>query len=154
MATIEPHRLQWPTGEDQMLIVSVGTGTSPDANKDLEPSDMNLIYNASSLPSALMFAALNEQDTLCRVFGKCLVGDVIDRDLGDLKDANGPTTQKLFTYMRYNAELTERGLSKLGVGDIKPEDVQKLDAVEHIDKLKRVGKAVANEYVNIDHFFW
>jgi hypothetical protein len=32
---------------------------------------MNLIYNASSIPSALMFAALNEQDFLCRVFGEC-----------------------------------------------------------------------------------
>ena len=35
---------------------------------------MNLIYNATSIPSALMFAASNEQDFLCRVFGKCLEG--------------------------------------------------------------------------------
>lgn len=35
------------------------------------PPMMNLIYNAGSIPSALMYAALNEQDFLCRTFGTC-----------------------------------------------------------------------------------
>ncbi len=30
---------------------------------------MTLLYNASSIPAALMSAALHEQDFLCRVFG-------------------------------------------------------------------------------------
>ncbi|NJL18434.1 MAG: patatin, partial [Nitrospira sp.] len=86
MATVEPYKMGWATGEDQLLVVSVGTGTSPKANADLAPDEMNLVYNATSLPSALMFAALNEQDLLCRVFGKCLAGDPLDRftDVGDL----------------------------------------------------------------------
>ena len=44
---------------------------------------MNLLFNATTIPSALMFAALNEQDLLCRVFGNCLAGDPLDRELGD-----------------------------------------------------------------------
>jgi hypothetical protein len=67
-------RLCWPTGTDQMLVVSVGSRTSPKANQELAPEDMNIIYNASSIHPALMFAALNEQDMLCRVFGNCLHG--------------------------------------------------------------------------------
>jgi patatin-like phospholipase/acyl hydrolase len=51
MATLEPYRLNWDTGEDRLLIVSIGTGTSPQANSDLSPSDMNLIYNAQSMGS-------------------------------------------------------------------------------------------------------
>ena len=58
-----------------MLVVSVGTGTSPVAKADLNPDEMNFLYNMKSIPSTLMFAALNEQDLLCRVFGKCLAGD-------------------------------------------------------------------------------
>ena len=50
MATVKPYNLCWPAGEAQMLVVSVGTGTSPDANIDLDPSEMNLIYNAGSPP--------------------------------------------------------------------------------------------------------
>ena len=38
MATVEPYNLNWPTGEDNMLVVSIGTGTSPDANADLAPT--------------------------------------------------------------------------------------------------------------------
>ena len=43
MATVEPYNLGWPAGEDKMLIVSVGTGTSPTLNKDLNPDEMNLL---------------------------------------------------------------------------------------------------------------
>ena len=152
MATVEPYKLQWPVGEDRMLLVSIGTGTSPDANADLEPSEMNLLYNASSLPSALMFAALNEQDLLCRVFGNCKAGDMLDREVGTLIGTTGPAQPKQFTYMRYNAELTDPGLDALGLTDIKPEDVQKLDSVENIKDLQRVGQAVANLKVNKEHF--
>ena len=127
MATVEPYKMNWPVGEDQMLVVSIGTGTSPKVDVDLSPDKMNLLYNAGSLPSALMHAALNEQDTLCRVFGKCLAGDDLDREVGNLIGAKGPVgPSKLFTYMRYNAELTREGLDALGLNDIDPEDVQQL----------------------------
>ncbi len=152
MATVEPYKMGWTTGEDQLLVVSVGTGTNPKANADLAPDEMNLLYNAGSIPSALMNAALNEQDLLCRVFGKCLAGDLLDREVGDLKTAKGPVgTSKLFTYVRYNAELSEAGLKNLGLPEIEPEDVQQLDSTEHIKELQEVGKAVAKQ-VQPEHF--
>lgn len=155
MSTVQAYKLGWPAGEDRMLVVSVGTGMSPDANDYLNMKDMNLIYNAKSLAPALMFAALNEQDFLCRVFGKCLVGDPLDRELGDLIGERGPASPKLFTYLRYNAELTRKGLDALGLQDIEPEDVQKLDSVEHIGELQSIGKEVAKK-VEPEHFagFW
>lgn len=152
MATTEPYNLNWTAGEEQMLIVSIGTGTSPDANKDLKPDEMNLSYGAGAIPSALMLAALNEQDFLCRVFGSCLAGDILDREVSNLIDTKGPVTPKLFTYMRYNAELSYGGLSSLGLSEIRPEDVQQLDSVEHINKLMRVGQAVAKFKVLPEHF--
>jgi uncharacterized protein len=152
MATVEPYKMGWATGEDQLLVVSIGTGTSPKANADLAPEEMNLVYNASSLPSALMFAALNEQDLLCRVFGKCLAGDKLDSEVGDLIGKMGPVSPKLFTYMRYNAELTEKGLSDLGLSGINPEDVQQLDSVKHIKQLQEVGQSVGKHKVLPVHF--
>jgi hypothetical protein len=154
MATVEPYKLNWPTGEDKMLLVSVGTGTSPAAKVSLTPEEMNLFYNMKSIPSSLMFAALNEQDFLCRSFGKCLAGDPLDREVGDMISIKGPTSQKLFTYMRYNAELTKEGLAALDgdLGDIEPKNVQKLDSVEHITDLQRIGRAVAAKKLNIEHF--
>ena len=155
MATLGPYNLGWETGEDKLLIVSLGTGTSPDANKNLGPSDMNLLYNAKSLPSALMYGALNEQDLLCRAFGNCLCGDELDMEVGDLIDLgrtkSRPVSSPLFTYVRYNAELTRKGLDALGLDTIDPAKVQKLDAVANIPDLKRVGKAVAKK-VKTAHF--
>jgi len=151
MATVDPYKMKWPAGEDSLLVVSVGTGTSPEANAGLGPRKMNLLYNATSIPSALMFAALNEQDFLCRVFGRCRAGDPLDREVGDLMGAAGPVNPKLFTYVRYNAELTRDGLDDLGLRDIQPEHVQKLDSVKHIQELQQVGKAVASK-VKPEHF--
>jgi uncharacterized protein len=152
MATVEPFNLNWPTAEDKILVVSVGTGTSPYANADLRPDEMNVLYNATSIPSALMFAALNEQDFLCRVFGKCLAGDPLDREVGDMIGKRGPLQAKLFTYVRYNAELTREGLDELGLNDVEPTNVQQLDSVEFVKDLQRVGEAVAERKVKAEHF--
>lgn len=161
MATLAPYGLCWEPGDDKMLLVSIGTGASPNANRDLAPGEMNLIYNASSIPSALMFAASNEQDFLCRVFGRTRCGATLDSEVGDLiapvdplpgGRIPGPVHPKLFTYMRYNAELSAAGLSALGVGHIEPAHVQQMDSVDHIAELQEVGRAVAQRNVKKEHF--
>jgi len=162
MATAEAYNLSWPAGEREMLLVSIGTGTDPKANANLAPGEMNLIYNASSIPSALMFAASNEQDFLCRVFGKCLVGDPLDREIHNMIDARDLTKDfpgckgpcdKLFTYLRYNAELSKAGLDSLGVGHLSPVHVQQMDSVGYISEMQEVGRAVAEQKVRAAHFF-
>jgi hypothetical protein len=152
MATLEPYNLAWPTGVDQMLLVSVGTGTTSHAIAALRPKDMNLLYNVESVPNALMYAALNEQDLLCRAFGDCLVGAPLDIELGDMKGAKGPADSKLFTYMRFNVELSEEALGQLGLGGIRPEDVQALDSIDHMSELRQIGQAVAQAQMKAHHF--
>ena len=159
MATLDAYwpnkpEARWKTGVTDMLIVSVGTGTSPDVRAGLQASDMNLLFNATTIPSALMFAALNEQDLLCRVFGECRAGDPLDREIGTLIGSTGPlaAAAKLFTYVRYNAELTREGLDALGCTDIEPETVQQLDSVDGIPDLRTVGRRVAETKVAPEHF--
>jgi len=142
----------WKTGIDDMLIVSIGTGTSPGENYSLRPEEMNLLFNATTIPSALMYAALNEQDFLCRVFGDCVAGPPLDREVDDMIGSRGPLDAKLFRYARYNAELTPEGLTALGCGDIDPATVQKLDSIDALGSLQRVGEAVARKKVDARHF--
>jgi uncharacterized protein len=152
MATADPYNLRWPVGVDKLLLVSVGTGTSPNANANLHPGDMNILYNAGSIPSALMFAALNEQDLLCRMFGKTEAGCALDREVGDLHGQGISSVPKLFTYMRYNAELSDKGLADLGIRDIEPASVQGLDSVDQVTSMQTVGKAIAESEVAAAHF--
>jgi hypothetical protein len=143
----------WKTGEKDMLVVSVGTGLSPIADEALRAADLNLLYNASHIPSALMNAAQIEQDLLCRAFGKCICGDPIDREVGDLIGSiNGLVPEKRFTYARYNAELTRAGLDALGCANIDPAAVRNLAATSQIDALREVGAVVASAKLKAEHF--
>jgi hypothetical protein len=59
---------------------------------------------------------------------------------------------KLFSYVRYNAELTEAGLTAIGCGDINPQDVQKLDSIAALDALRRIGSEFGQRNVIRSHF--
>ena len=58
---------------------------------------------------------------------------------------------KLFTYVRYNADLSPEGLLTLGCGHVASERVQKLDAVDAISELREIGCAAAAA-VKPEHF--
>lgn len=58
---------------------------------------------------------------------------------------------RAFLYSRYDAQLSEKGLADLGVSDADPKKVAKLDAVDAMGDLRRIGRAVA-EKVSADHF--
>jgi hypothetical protein len=153
MATLDAYQLRWPTGESDMLLVSVGTGKAPKANEQLRPAAMNFFYNALTTPLALMGGALNEQDLLCRVFGNCRYGATVDRELGELHDRQGTISdaEPLFSYVRYNATLTREGLNELGFPKLDPARIQKMDKVQNIADLQNIGMAAAQE-VTPEHF--
>jgi predicted acylesterase/phospholipase RssA len=146
-ATAAPYRVMWPTGTEQLLIVSVGTGKVPLDRPDDEASDLNLIMHAQTLPLALMNAATDGWDLACRTLGACRFGGAIDREVGDMLQPHaGPATSstpKLFTYVRYDPLLTRQGLDDLGLRDILPAHVQQLDSVQRIPDIRRVGVAYA-----------
>ena len=159
MATEKGYRLNWASGEDKLLVISVGTGAAATLVTGVEDPDRGLIDNVAALPNALMYAAMVDQDTNCRSIGRCVHGAALDREIGDMipRDDKGngiPLGQDLgrrFIYARYNADLSRDGLNALGLPDIKPQNVQKLDSIEHIGDLREVGKKVAEE-IKLEHF--
>jgi len=159
MATEAGYRLNWASGEDKLLVISVGTGAAPAVDDEVENPNRGLLGNVAALPSTLMYAAMVDQDTNCRSIGRCGHGGILDREIGDLipRDAGGkmiPLSQDLgrrFLYVRYNADLSREGLNALGLPGIKPENVQKLDSIDYMDDLREVGKKVAEE-IKLEHF--
>jgi predicted acylesterase/phospholipase RssA len=153
MATLVPYRLCWERGEDQMLLVSVGNGMSAYAAKGLEPSQMTMLYSATRIPAALMYAASVEADKLCRIFGRCLFGAALDSEIGHLLEPldQCPWRPKDFTYVRYDPSLTREGLDDLGLTGIQPEQVLPLTSGDNLDKLQAVGQAFA-KHVDLAHF--
>jgi patatin-like phospholipase/acyl hydrolase len=155
MATATPYRVSWATGVHRLLIVSVGTGSAPKAMPQLEVDDMSLIHHAKNVPSALMNAASAGWDMACRMLGECRFGLPIDREVGDMVTGPGGPTNwtggKLFSYVRYDPDVSQAGLRALGLGDIDAADLQVMDSVAHIAEIQRVGQAYAERYVDIRH---
>jgi hypothetical protein len=152
MATLEPYKIQWETGQDKLLLVSVGTGSSAAANAHLSPGHMNLLFNAEKLPAALMYASLVQQDMLCRVFGRCTFGAPLDLEIRDLCGVAAPGGgPKAFTYCRYDPELSRAGLNELGLADVRLEDVSMIDSVAHLDELERLGRTYAAAAFRSEH---
>ncbi len=94
-----------------------------------------------------------DQDINCRTVGRCNHGPWLDLEIGDLlpRDANNkpiPLNQDLgrqFLYLRYEAELTREGLDRMGLEDVKPELVSKLDSTDGMTDLLRIGEKLADQ---------
>lgn len=156
MATSAPYKLNWHTGRDKLLIVSVGTGCAANVRLDLQADDLWLLDHAKHVPRALMNAACAGWDMACRMLGECRFGAPIDREIGDMvstADAHSSnwTGPKQFTYVRYDPDVSQSGLTALGLGDIQAETVQVMDSVEYIRDIQRIGAAYAMNSVSLDH---
>jgi hypothetical protein len=154
MATAAPYRMNWKTGAEQMLIVSVGTGSASKARPELKADDLWLLDHAKNVPGALMNAASAGWDMACRLLGDCRYGGPLDREVGDMVNLAGAassTVPKQFSYVRYDPDVSAAGLQALGLGDIRAEDVQVMDSVDHIPAIQKVGQAYAQKLMQRHH---
>lgn len=154
IATTAPYCLHWKTGEKDLLVVSVGTGTAGSLSFK---TSRNLVANVTGVPGHLMYAISNEQDINCRAVGRGTHEPWIDSKLFDmtccdaiagcdgkawLQAPHKPLTEDLgreFLYARYNTDLSREGLDRMGFQTTRPENVQKVDSVDHMDELLAIG---------------
>lgn len=152
MATAPVYRLGWPTGVDDLLLVSVGTGSTDRPRPDLVADDLHLVQQVVSVMGALLGSSANQQDLLCRLLGDCRAGPAIDLEVGDLHGGGQLLADPLFTYVRYDLDLTRSNLDDLGFPDVSVEQVLPIDCVDHLDLLGAVGAAIAERVVDLSHF--
>ena len=155
MATAAPYRINWNTGVDQLLIVSVGTGNAPAARPNLQPEKLWLLDHAKTIPSALMNAATAGWDMVCRVLGECRFGGEVDREFGAMIQKPGEhsnwTGDKQFAYVRYDPLTNQQGLSDLGLSEVSEDALSRMDDVSLIPELQRVGEAYGKKFLSLDH---
>lgn len=156
MATSAPYQMNWATGVDKLLIVSVGTGSAAKARPGLTKDDLWLLDHAKNVPSALMNAASAGWDMVCRTVGECRYGAPIDREIGDMVvkagDPSNWSGAKQFAYVRYDPDVSREGLDELDLKDIDAELVQVMDSVDHIAEIQCVGRVYAAKKLDLaDH---
>jgi uncharacterized protein len=169
MATEPAYRLNWKRGEDNLLIVSVGTGAAESLGATAASPNKNIVATVAGLPGELIYGIQVDQDISCRSVGRCTFGAHLDREIMDLvprQSREGMTVEEQyaapavpfstnlgrhFLYMRYNADLSGSGLRKMNFPQVDPASIQKMDAVGNIPTLLQIGRAAA-EHVDIGHF--
>jgi hypothetical protein len=172
-ATDPAYRLNWPKGERNLLLVSVGTGAAASQGAAADDPESNMLRTGVGIPGALMYGSLVDQDINCRAVGRCVHGDVIDRELLDMVPRQGPDEGtfatrlarervplstdlgRAFLYARYNVDLGADGLETLGftAREVDPANAQRMDKAdpEHIDLLLKIGTKAAAQ-VDARHF--
>lgn len=145
-ATTSPYGLGYATGEERLSLISVGAGDVRHQRPQVPAEDIHLLRALQGVPNAMLQASVREQDLLCRSFGRCLSGDPIDLELGDMKALRSAMEPRLFTYHRVNVALTADGLAGLGCGHLRAKDLVKIDAVDQVPALSEVGRALGRRY--------
>ncbi len=154
LSTINGYGLNWPVGEDNLLLVSVGTGNalpgqSADSVMKAKAAKLGITALASLMDDA---SVLNE--TMLQWFSRSATARPIDRELGDLgTDLLGGNA--LLTYLRYQAWLDKDWLrDNLNIELAKKEldALAEMDKPENVRRLSEIGDAVAARLVEERHF--
>ena len=147
MATEPAYRCRWATGEEEMMLVSIGTGMAFRPLGTPSHRGEGLLTSAKTIPSELMRSIAVEQDIACRTVGRCVHGGELERELGDLMTPHDPERPKAFVYARYDIDISEQGLKSSGLADIDAGTLA-MDNAAAMPELLRIG-AVAGQQVNM-----
>ncbi len=144
-ASLPGYRIGFETGEERLLLVSVGTGMARKSPMPMEVDRMHLLDQAKFSFKLLIDSVTTQQDILCRLWGRCLVGEVLDSEMGDLRD-NSLIPHKLFTYLRYNRTFRQEEI-------LDPErgNLLEMDNLHAMDFLRKSGAEYATETVDTEH---
>jgi hypothetical protein len=150
-AILPGYRVNWTPGPENIRVVSVGT-IQFSSEVRVKNQKLWLGYYAKQIPEALLQAISWQQDYLCRFLGDCLFGEELDSEVGDLHadnvESGPPPGRSWFSYVRYNRFYRKRELEKI----LREHPLlAKMDAVDAIPSLRRVGREYADVNVKLSH---
>jgi len=146
MATMPQYGIRWPSGRDQIHLLSVGTGEHRAKLAKTVPESIYIWDQLRFVIPALMGAESVNQDLLCRVLGHCLYGGPIDAELGEMLEPSlfAPAEQK-FSYVRYNCRLDTFPDPPWSAQEFS------LDNLAMIPRLHALGTRYAEEHIRSEH---
>jgi hypothetical protein len=150
VATLEGFKLQWQTGADNLLLVSVGTGRR-NLNRKVP---WFAAGNALKALMSIMDDCNDLVETMMQWMATTNTARKIDSEIGTL--VKDQIAQKpLLTYQRYNVEFNSKWLKKIidkDYTDDRLKTLEKMDDPNNIDPLETIGSLAAKEIIKDEHF--
>jgi uncharacterized protein len=149
-ATMSGYRVNWPTGADKLLVVSIGTGAA-------DPTVTHASLAAKQAIDALL-SLMNDtatlQETLLQWLSDGPTARPINREVGDLQGdvLNGAAA---LTYRRYNVDLRASSVRELEPALKDPKLIEALSAMDsptNMTILHRLGTLAAQRDMIPAHF--
>lgn len=151
LATLKGFPFHWKTGDDQLLLTSIGTGFWENRKTIEEVTDNKLWDWASDVISMLMDDSKEMNQLLLQYLSKSPTATKIDGEIGDL--ANDLLHGKAaLHYLRYDAKLDDENLKNLGMTGVKAFDLREMSASENCAVLMDIGVKSGNKEVLESHF--
>ncbi len=153
LAALQGHGFCWPMGRDQLLIMSIGTGSFRQSRSaQAVMGDPAALQGIAALQSLMDDCERMNRATL-QWLTNCLTPWLVDRAVGDLK-LDGQGGPQLATYVRYNVILERDWLkTELGV-ELAPEKIEKvrqMDDASNFLELAELGRLAAAKQVKPEH---
>lgn len=153
VANLEGFGLQWPLGEDRILLCSVGSGYSVPRVRGRAVERFTAVHWLGLLVTQLMHDASELGETILQWLGASPTARSIDLQIRDLgNDLPGPAP--LLTYLRYDIELERDTLAEIGfpVTEDEVEKLHEMSDVDNMEQLDRLGPTAADAQVREGHF--
>jgi hypothetical protein len=157
VATLKGFPYHWKMGEDNLKIVSVGTGYSVFKKKVGDIEDAWLGTWAQNVPNMLMQDASWQNQILMQWISNSPNAKEIDMEIGTLEgDYIGGKPQ--IEYLRYNFPMTEETLNGLNLGrtfnEEETNDVIEMSNAHNRQILYQIGRAAADgdDGIHPNHF--
>ena len=152
-ATMDGYRLRWPAGDEQLLVVSVGTGKA-----DPEVGHANVLEATSALHAVLSLKALMEDcadqvESVMQWLSSSPTARRIDREMEQAQPTLGG--RAMCSYLRYIV-LLQKAWCADNLGETFSAKALKaleaMDEPDNIPELDRVGRLAGNKLVKAEHF--
>jgi hypothetical protein len=148
-ATLDGYRVNWASGADKLLIVSIGTGS---VDPKLAPSKIAVTGAIKALLS-LMDDCAALVETMMQWMSSGTKIKTIDSELGDLRGdliASAP----LFSYVRYDVSFEPESVNRLvpGLSEKQIESLSAMDETNNLKIWKKIGEEAAATQVEQQDF--
>ena len=152
-ATMDGYRMNWPVGEDKLLVVSVGTGKA-----DPEVGHAGILASTAAFHAVLSLKALMEDcadqvEAVMQWLSRSPTARPIDREIGKAGPPLGGSA--MCCYLRYNVLLQSDWCEEHLGEKFSPKALKALEAMDepdNIPELDRVGRLAGRKLVNAAHF--
>jgi hypothetical protein len=148
-STIEGYRINWELGPEQLLLVSIGTGT---ANPIIKTEKIAARHAVRALLSLMQDSSV-QQENILQWLSDSPTARTIDRELGNL-NSDLLCGTPLLTYLRYDVDLQPESIRALAPEITSKRTINSLsvmDAPQNMKTLHKLGILAGERDVQDNH---